>query len=235
MAGAIDVADSAAAVEVVGDNLGFKINCKRKMIIEDNTITKLPFRFGVCSQFRLAADKLETLAGAPEQCNLFAVEFSKTGRNNNLDSIANGPLRATHLAYQLSHPLRSLETGSIGPIGSLWVDAPSIISFEGLNVPVTELTLRLPLQQSLTGIHKQLKHIEEISIVLSPKFEGGLLSVAMIKGLKRINRTTNSQIGIAPTYEKVFMLINEALAQGLNIHELQEKMIEVGLGKFARL
>lgn len=227
-------------INVTSENDKMFINCGWKLIIEDHTISRLPFNFGTCSQFRLAAKKLATLDGAPRVCNMFTLEHTSGGMmgdatNNGLDSIAHGPEQAEHLSFELARPLKSLQTNLKQPIESLWVHAPSIVSFEGLKVHCNELTLNLPFQKSLTGIHKQLSNVDTIAIVLNPAFDGGLLSLAMVRGLKRITRSTNQAMGNAPPYEKAFTAINAGLTQGWNVHELQEKMIDAGLGKFARL
>lgn len=219
------------------------INCGWNLNIQDHTITQLPFRFGKCAQVRFSMNKLASLEGAPKQCNLFALETltdtgggAIRGANNVLDNIKNGPESAEHMTYVLARPLQSLHNNLRGPIESLWIHAPSIRSFEGLNVHCHEASFDLPFQKSITGIHKQLKGVDNIALVLDPAFDGGLLSLAMVRGLKKIVRSDPSKaIGNAPPYEKAFAAINAGIVQGWNIHELQEKMIDAGLGKFARL
>lgn len=212
------------------------IDSPYKFVIQDHTISRLPFRFGRISQLILAANKLSTLEGAPEQCNMFALESENSGQNNTLESIAHGPQHAEHMAFTLARPLRTLENNLRGPIESIWIHAPSIVSFEGMNVHCHELVCNIPMQKSVTGIHKQLKNVEELALVLDPDFDGGLLSVAMIKGLKRVYGAPNSANRRKPfNHEKVFDAINAGIIQGWNVHELQERLIEAGLGKFARL
>lgn len=218
------------------------INSGWKLILEDHTCSKLPFRFGKVSQMRLSMNKLATLEGAPVNCNTFSLErfadtASMTGANNVMDSIEHGPEHAEHMSFEFARPLRSLATNLKSPIDSLVIHAPSIVSFAGLNVPCRELTLVLPFQKSISGIHKQLKGVEELALVLDPAFEGGLLGIGMIKGLKTIVRSTNQPIGssMQPPYERALNVIKAGIKQGWNVHEVQEKMIDAGLGQFARL
>lgn len=233
---------------VTGNEKGLLfINSGWKLVIQDHTITELPFRFGNCSQVRFSMNKLASLEGSPKQCNLFSLErFADSGgldgSNNVLDNIQNGPEHVEHMSFELARPLKSLHNNLKGPIESLWIHAPSIESFEGLNVHCSELTCLIPFQKSISGIHKQLKGVDHLSLVLDPAFEGGLLSLALIKGLKRIIGSDKSapnvmrQVGgNTPSYEKAFAAINTGIVQKWNVHELQEKMIEAGLGKFARL
>jgi hypothetical protein len=231
-------------IEVVHDNAGFKINCGWKLVIEDNSITQLPFRFGKVGQMRLSAAKLTTLAGAPEECNMFSLErVNDSGgldqANSVLENITHGPKSAEHMSIELARPLRSLHTNFTHAVDTVWIHAPSIVSFEGLNVHCNELTCTIPFQKSISGIHKQLQNVENLVLALNPAFEGGLLGLAMIKGLKSVGGSF-AQKGpwVNPTpngCDQALTVVNQAIAQKMNVHELQEKMIELGLGKFARL
>ncbi len=223
-------------INVVFRNGVPELDCAWKIDVIDPVATRLPVKFGTVSQMRLVMPKLETLEGAPKNCNLFSLEGGDTGAVNNvLTSIVGCPERAEHLAFTLARPLKNLINNLQGPIDSIHIHAPSIESFEGIAVHCNTLTCNIPFQKSISGIHKQLRNVEQLFLVLDPNFDGGLLGLGMCKGLKRV--VGLSSIVGRPTkmQEQAFAIISSGLAQGRNIHEMQEEMIEAGLGKFARL
>lgn len=225
-------------ISVNGDNDGFFINCDWNINVHDNTISRLPFRFNKVSNMRIIADNLTTLEGAPRYCSSFCIETlnGTSPTNTKLTSLEHGPQHASHLSFELASPLKNLKLTMASPIESLWVHAPSIESFEGPGVHCHELTCIVPEQRSISGIHKQLSNVEMLGLVLPLDFDGGILGLALVKGLRKIVRATpNRIIGGGTEYEKGFMLINKSKAEGWDIHELQEQMIDAGLGKFARL
>ena len=217
------------------------INSKLKINIVDHDSTMFPFKMWQVSGMRLHMRNLNTLENMPRYVTAhFNIErFDSGGLNSRLTSMVGGPERAGHLGFDIAQPLENLQTGLTGPIESISIHAPEIRSFAGLNVRCSELLLVIPNQHSISGIHKQLRNVEQLRLILPPNFRGGLLGLAMVPGLKKITYS-----GVLPNntfamkkgdYIHAFDVINAGKAKGMNVHDIQEEMIEAGLKAFATL
>lgn len=234
-----DFMDNFSITSTGGQNY---INSKLKINIVDHVSTMFPFKMWQVSGMRLHMSKLNTLENMPRYVTShFNIEkFDNGGCNMGLSTMAGGPERANHLGFDIASPLDNLQTGLTGPIESIWIHAPSVNSFAGLNVRCAELSIVVPFQKSISGIHKQLRNVEQLSLVLPPNFQGGLLGLAMIPGIKRIigamsSIGSGSNPNSGTQYEKALEVINQGRAKGKNVHDIQEDMIDAGFKAFATL
>lgn len=210
------------------------INTDWKIDIKDPASTKLPFKFGRVNGMRLQMDKLATLENTPKYVKThFNIERPIGAiANNLLKNLEGCPEQAGSIAFEVSIPVENLRTGLKSPIERIWIDAPSIKSFEGMNVYCEQLELNLTNQKSISGIHKQLKNVKRLFLLLPSSFSGGLLSLAMIPKLETL--MTNLE-GRNFGYGKAITIIQIGRSQKKNVHEIQEDLIDAGLNAFATL
>lgn len=219
---------------MVDDDGSINVNCK--VHLHDDKATKLPFKFGNVSEMRLDMPNLQTLENTPRVVKgIFGIESFIGGlANTQLKTMAGGPQRAGHMAFEFNQSVENLQTSLTQPIESIWIGAPEILSFAGFNTTCNEMSILVPLQKSISGIHKQLRGVNYLHIVLPDNFDGGLLGLAMISGIKGIGGSGGSTRNHKP-HEKAIRLISQGVKSHKNVHEIQEDLIDAGLRKFATL
>lgn len=206
------------------------INSDATINIYDVKSTFLPFKFGKVARMRLRMPNLETFHNAPKECPTFTLEkWTDSGQNIKLKSLMNCPQKSNYMSFEMGRPLENLQCSLTSPCEDLWIDTPEILSFAGLPQRVTNLSLNMTKQKSISGI-KQLRNVGNLNILLPLDFNGGLLAICLIPGLQSVTGTNR-----ASPVEKALQLISGALEKNMNVHDVQELMIESGFAKFARL
>lgn len=209
-----------------------------KIILRDSECTKLPFKFYSVRQMHLSMPNLQTLENTPRIVEgIFGIEpdDSGIGALEKLNTMSGGPKTANHMTFVFKTPVANLQTSLTAGIDSIWIQAPEIKSFAGFNSHCAEMTLTLTNQQSISGIHKQLKGVDSLFLVLPENFSVGLLGLVMIPGIKQIGSSPIPPRGEKAPYHRAITTINELMKQKKNVHDIQEELIEAGLGQFARL
>lgn len=210
------------------------INTEWKVNIEDHTSTKFPFKMGRVKGMRLQMNNLATLENTPRYVEThFNIE--KTGLNTGnsfLSSLEGCPGHAGQIALEVNTPVTNLRSGLSKPIDSIWINAPKILSFEGMNVIVHELAICLSFQSSISGIHKQLKNVKNLALSLPLNFASGLLGLALIPGLDKVSVSGG---GDKFPYGKAINIIQLGKSQKKNVHDIQEDLLDAGLRAFATL
>lgn len=209
------------------------INCGWKIDIIDHRSTFLPFKFGTVASMRLQMKNLESLHNSPTNCQgIFSIESANNVQNDKLRSLVDCPQKVGHMSFELSQPLENLANSLTHPCESVWINVSEIVSFAGNKQFIQNLGLNLSNQKTLSAI-KQLRYVNNLDITLPSDFSGGLLGLCLIPGLQSVSGGGEKTQHFA--WDKALKVLEQGLAQKMNVHDVQELMIESGYRAFARL
>lgn len=200
--------------------------------VRDSSLEEFPFKMSECENFLIDMPELHSLNNCPKFC--------KTGQYGTgvspmkyMDSLIGCPQVAKHLIVYTDSTFLNLKTSLIQPIAGLSIYAPYFSNFEGLNVEVDQLHLTAMKQQSFKGIHRAIKNVKSLRIGVTEDFEGGVLPFAMMDPDIVVYADLSTDSSFA--FQNAMVIVQESRVKGLNAHEIQETLIDVGLGKYARL
>lgn len=194
---------------------------------------EIPFKLNHIDQFVIDLSELHSLKNCPKSCKM-----GQFGSNGNpmayLDSLIGCPERAQSLSVFTKMPMLNLESSLQGHIASLSIQAPSFVSFDGLTVECDHLSLYGCQQQSFKGIHRSLRsNVKSLGITVHQDFSGGVLPFAMLE--PGIQVTTDISGNPPFDFVDAMGVVIDGRKEGLNAHDIQELLIDKGLGKYARL
>lgn len=200
----------------------------------DHQLEEFPFKMYEVENFVINMPNLHSLKNCPKYCK--SGQFgAATSPMKYMDSLIGCPEIAKSLTVYTEACILNLRTSLIQPIASLTIYAPYFACFEGLNVEVEQLHLTAYEQKSFKGIHRALKssNIKAIRVGVTIDFPGGVLPFAMLDpGIDVYSDITiNPPVGFTESME----IVNECRKVQMNIHDIQERLIDAGLGKYARL
>lgn len=227
------IADEDKLMEQIFVDRDGTISTGHSIQLIDEIITELPFKFGRVGSFRIDMPRLNSMKGMPKECGHFGIEsFGQRTvmMNHHITSLVGCPQKCQHIAFEIGAPLESLKTSLTSPIESMWIQTPEVKSFAGFNSQCAELTINMTAQQSITGIHKQLTGVDNLFLVLPREFKGGLLGLAMIPNVKYV-----ASGGIVTRPMEAINEIGKMMRQKMNVHDIQEQLMESGYREFARL
>lgn len=200
----------------------------------DHQLEEFPFKMYEVENFVINMPNLHSLKNCPKFCKTgqFGAQQSPM---KYMDSLIGCPQIASSLTVYTNSAILNLETSLIKPIPSLSIYAPYFASFEGLNVDVEQLYITAYEQKSFKGIHRALRNtnIQAIRVGVPINFPGGVLPFAMMDlGIDIYSDVTvNPPVGFTESME----IVNECRKTQMNAHDIQERLIDAGLGKYARL
>lgn len=207
---------------------------KSPMIINDHFCEEFPFKMNLVEHFTLEMPELHSLKNCPTECRIgqFGTTFTPM---RYMDTLVGTPARAQALTIHTKSVFLSLENSFTHNIENLTINANSFASFDGLtNVEVTQLTLIGRFQKSFKGIHRSIKsNVKVLTISIHKEFDCGVLPFAMldpsITVIPDVSGNPPSQ------FTDAMEAVAEGRKAGLNAHDIQELLIDKGLGKYARL
>ncbi len=189
-----------------------------------------------CDSFTIEMPELHSLKNTPRFC--LTGRFGHPNKPMKyMDTLVGGPEIAKSITVFTEATWLNLETSLVQDVEMLTINAPSIAAFEGLNVNVTHLVLNTTDQHSFKGIHKALNNntanICKFSIGVEKNYKGGVLPFAMLDPSIEV---TADVAGNPPLdFTKSMEIVAEARNEGLNIHDIQERLIDCGMEQYARL
>lgn len=228
------VVDSGKVVRL-GTDGSFNIYSS-PMIIMDDYFEEFPYKMNMVENFTFEIPELHSLKNCPKECRIgqFGTHHK---RMKYMDTLVGTPTKAQSLTIHTESVFLSLENSLTSDIDDLTINAPSFASFDGLtNVNVGCLTLIARHQKSFKGIHRSIKsNVKALSISIHDNFDisCGVLPFAMLDpSIVVISHVSDSPpSGFVDAME----VVSESREVGMNAHDIQELLIDKGLGKYARL
>lgn len=228
------VVDSGKIVQVMEDGINvFGANFN----IRDYETHQFPFKMNHVDQFSIEMSELKSLKNCPRSCKI-GVFGSRLNPLLKLDSLVGCPETAQTLSVYTKSPMLNLESSLKGHVVSLSIHAPEFISFAGLTAEVDSLSIYGYEQKSFKGIHRELHgNVKSLSISVhsgnDKNFSCGVLPFAMLDPAIKISADI---VGSSPmAFVDAIGVVDQGRTSGLNVHEIQELLIDSGFGKYARL
>ncbi|MDE1830274.1 MAG: hypothetical protein KGI25_08125 [Thaumarchaeota archaeon] len=199
---------------------------------------EMPFKMGECDSFVIEMPNLHSYKNTPRSAKGGAQYGTLLRPMRYLDTLVGGVEHATAVMIYTESTFLNLETSlKQDNLQELQINAPSLATFEGLNTNVTYLRLNLSRQKSFKGIHRAIDNSVAnvccLSIGIGSDFEGGVLPFAMMDPSIEV---VADVVGSSPQdFIDAMAVVSEQRKLGLNVHEIQERLFDVGLGKYARL
>lgn len=225
------VVDSGKVVRMTSDGIDIKTS---PMIVTDEDYDEFPFRLNLVEHFTIEMPELHSLKNCPKECRVgqFGTQLNPM---KYMDTLVGCPSKAQSLTIHTKATFLNLENSFTSQIESLSINAPSFACFDGLeNVGVSHLTLIGRFQKSFKGIHRSIKgNVKAISIGIHEEFNCGVLPFAMLDPSVIVipDVSGNPPKGFTDAME----VVAEGRKGGQNAHDIQELLIDKGLGKYARL
>ena len=151
-------------------------------------------------------------------------------QHNKLTSLKGAPQKVGGNFWCYSNTLGSLKGASQKVGGDFWCNHNELVSLEGAPTYVGgdfECECNRDIT-SLSGIHKQIKHISG-TLKLPDSIESNILGLMLIDGLKKANVITPSK-----TLVDAVDIINKHLATDRDPMLAQRELMKAGLKEFAR-
>lgn len=213
---------------------GFNIrNCHFQ--ITDFKSEKIPFKLNSVDHFTIVMPELKSLENCPADAVLSAQYGSITMPMRYMDNLRGTVFRTKSMAVVTEMPIGNLENRLVDDVEDITIVAPMILDFVGLTqVKVARLTLNVQKQKTFKGINKAIKgNVKALSIGVGPDFAGGVLPFAMMDDSVLVlpEVAGNPPVG----FKQAMDVVAEGRIDGLNVHDIQEKLIDIGLGKYAQL
>lgn len=204
--------------------------------VHDDDCEEFPFKMNFCDSFTVEMPELHCLKNLPRTVKSSAQYGSGIRPMQYMDTLVGGVVKAQSVTVHTLSTFLNLETSLQGTIEHLAIYAPYFASFEGLNVPVNYLSLTGWNQTSFKGIHRALENVDIKSLLIgvSEKFDGGILPFAMMR--EEIEIVPDIAANPSPDFIDAMGIVNAARKEDhANVHDIQERLIDAGFGKYARL
>lgn len=203
--------------------------------VNDYMSEQMPFRMNAVDSFIIEMPQLTSFKNCPKYCKASGQFGSSAVPMHHTDSLIGCPQRINSLTVHTRNMMTNLETSLQGEVESLSIYTPGFSSFAGLTARVRQLNLGTWKQRSFKGIHRDIHNIEVLTIGLwnDSEHEVGVLPFAMMD--ERIAILPDAMANAPLEWIDALRLVNQSRIEGLNVHDIQERLIDAGFGKYAKL
>lgn len=200
----------------------------------DDHYEEFPFKLNSVDQFTLNFPWLHSLKNCPVDAAISAQYGCIKTPMEYLDSLIGCPIRCRSLSVVTKATMLNLENSLRVSTADITVVAPEFASFAGLTVDCDTLTIKASHQPSFRSIYKELKsNVKNLAIGVGDDFKGGVLGLAMLD--MAINLIPDVSGNPPVGFTDAITMVADARKEGINVHDIQERLIDGGLGKYAQL
>lgn len=209
--------------------------------VVDYTTQEMPFNMNAVDSFILEMPALRSFKNCPKYCKTSGQFGSAHVPMLHVDTLEGCPLRITSLSLYTMNKMKNLVTSfTYGDVESLSIDTPEFQSFAGLNRHVRQVNIVTWKQQSFKGIHRDLHDIDVLTVTPTADPRGeqltseiGVLPFAMMDAGIEIFADASRSFDNA--WNEAMAMVNTSRKEGLNVHDIQERLMDAGYGKYAKL